>query len=151
MFSPEQINENLLIAANEIEEVMNFQHQEGWYVICGNAALVVNGISLGRNLNDVDIRLFCENPDIVRAGLVLMPVRVDVLSNAIDVNVEYVPKMIDGKEFLVQTVQNTIDTKYLLQKYWEETVGEECPKLEKIRRDLAYLKDTYNLGPNPNL
>lgn len=119
------------------------------FAFCGSCGLYLQGISLGRELHDIDIKF----PDLdfneaLSLGLEFNP-KLDVLDEYKPENAKYIEVELNGEKLVVETVESIISYKRDMLDYLAHKAKimdeSRIRQREKQTRDLEYLKKEYGL------
>ena len=136
--------EDIILTCNKyLKETVNSR-----FVFGGSYALFMQGIDLKRDFHDIDIK-FLDLDVKERRNLKLdFSPAIDKLPN-VDIPLEYKEIEFCGEKLLVFTPQTIVDCKKFCVDFIENKAKIKSPTrlagLEKIKRDLIYLKENYNL------
>ena len=117
------------------------------FVFGGSVALYIQGITLGREIHDIDVRFpNLTIKEVQRLNLNFSP-NIDIIFRCL--NEGYEEFNLCGEKVLAYTPESVVLAKKIMLDFIEnknkiKTEQTEA-QAEKIRRDLKYLKENYNI------
>jgi len=120
------------------------------FVIGGSYGLYIYGILLDRDFHDIDIKfLDISLSDAKKLNLHFKP-KIDILPTVEELDLKYEEVEFHGEKVLVFTPETTVEAKKNMLDFLENRARIITPEREiqkeKLKHDLEYLKEKYNLG-----